>query len=159
MVRVTAHLPGKVKRHDDDVGVVCVDKLKGEDKANALMKAVTKAKRRATLSICGLGGIPDESEIEDSATASLPREQQQQQAEAATPPVLHHQPAPTIAPNLPATEGQHARIKQLKADCGLAGDDCQARDVGAGVGEGCDPRPGRRDHPRPGDHAGDAADG
>lgn len=37
--------------------------LKGEDRANAIMKAETKAKRRATLSYCGLGFL-DESEIE-----------------------------------------------------------------------------------------------
>jgi hypothetical protein len=35
----------------------------GTDLANAMMKAETKAKRRATLSICGLGML-DESEIE-----------------------------------------------------------------------------------------------
>lgn len=35
-----------------------------EDAANAMMKAETKAKRRVTLSICGLG-MPDESEVHD----------------------------------------------------------------------------------------------
>lgn len=38
--------------------------LRGTDLANALMKAETKAKRRATLSICGLGWM-DESEVGD----------------------------------------------------------------------------------------------
>ena len=37
--------------------------LKGEALANALMKAETKAKRRVTLSLCGLSW-PDESEVE-----------------------------------------------------------------------------------------------
>lgn len=37
--------------------------LTGEDRANAMMKAETKAKRRVTLSICGLGMF-DESETE-----------------------------------------------------------------------------------------------
>ena len=37
--------------------------LEGDRKANAYMKAETKAKRRATLSICGLGML-DESEVE-----------------------------------------------------------------------------------------------
>ena len=36
----------------------------GESRANAIMKATTKAKRRVTLSICGLGGMPDESELD-----------------------------------------------------------------------------------------------
>lgn len=37
--------------------------LSGQARANAMMKAETKAKRRATLSLCGLGFL-DESEIE-----------------------------------------------------------------------------------------------
>lgn len=49
-------------RTDSAVGAVAADKLRGEALANAVMKAETKAKRRATLSICGLG-LPDESEI------------------------------------------------------------------------------------------------
>jgi hypothetical protein len=51
------------KRFDTSTGVVNIEGLKGDALANALMKAETKAKRRATLSICGLG-ILDESEIE-----------------------------------------------------------------------------------------------
>ena len=50
-------------RCDESSGAVSVESLKGEAKANAFMKAETKAKRRVTLSICGLG-ILDESEIE-----------------------------------------------------------------------------------------------
>jgi len=51
-------------RTDMATGAIYVATLKGKDLANAFMKAETKAKRRATLSICGLG-ILDESEIED----------------------------------------------------------------------------------------------
>lgn len=47
----------------EDIGVVPVGGLKGEPLANALMKAVTKAKRRTILSACGLGML-DESELE-----------------------------------------------------------------------------------------------
>ncbi len=53
----------KTGRHDEDIGVVAAANLRGDALANALMKAVTKAKRRVTLSICGLGWL-DESEIE-----------------------------------------------------------------------------------------------
>ena len=42
--------------------------LAGEDYTNALMKAETKAKRRVTLSICGLGWL-DESEVASVASA------------------------------------------------------------------------------------------
>lgn len=50
-------------RTDADIGVVTIGNLKGDNKANAIMKAVTKAKRRVTLSIAGLGWL-DETEIE-----------------------------------------------------------------------------------------------
>lgn len=65
---VTAYAQTPDGRTDSDIGAVSLAHLQGEALANALMRAVTKAKRRVTLSICGLG-ILDESEIED-----LPRE-------------------------------------------------------------------------------------
>lgn len=55
-------------RTDSDVGAVPVDGLRGEALSNAMMKAITKAKRRVTLSICGLGML-DESEIESIPNA------------------------------------------------------------------------------------------
>lgn len=51
-------------RIDEDYGVVNVGALKGEAAANAFLKAVTKAKRRVTLSISGLGFL-DETEVDD----------------------------------------------------------------------------------------------
>jgi hypothetical protein len=51
-------------RKDEDYGVVNLGALKGEARANAIMKAVTKAKRRVTLSISGLG-LLDETEVAD----------------------------------------------------------------------------------------------
>lgn len=51
-------------RRDEDYGVVALGQLKGDARANAIMKAITKGKRRVTLSICGLG-MPDETEVED----------------------------------------------------------------------------------------------
>jgi hypothetical protein len=57
-------------RSDEDFGSVPFpDTLKGEFRANMEMKCVTKAKRRATLSICGLGWL-DETEVEDIPSAS-----------------------------------------------------------------------------------------
>jgi hypothetical protein len=50
-------------REDESTGAVTVKGKSGEDLANAWMKAETKAKRRVTLSICGLGFL-DESELE-----------------------------------------------------------------------------------------------
>jgi hypothetical protein len=50
---------------------VSVAGLRGEALANAQMKALTKAKRRATLSICGLGFL-DETDSEAVATVAVP---------------------------------------------------------------------------------------
>lgn len=44
--------------------------LEGEDFSNALMKATTKAKRRVTLSLCGLGWL-DETEVASVQQAEL----------------------------------------------------------------------------------------
>ena len=60
---VTARATTADGRTDESTGAVTVGSLKGDALANALMKAETKAKRRVTLSICGLGWL-DETEIE-----------------------------------------------------------------------------------------------
>lgn len=60
---VTARAKDKNGREDESTGAVNVANLKGEALANAYMKAETKAKRRVTLSICGLG-LLDESEVD-----------------------------------------------------------------------------------------------
>ena len=56
-------------RTDSDVGVVKKTDMQGNF-GNALMKAVTKAKRRVTLSICGLGML-DETEVETIPNAQV----------------------------------------------------------------------------------------
>jgi hypothetical protein len=60
---VTARARMPAGREDESTGAVTIAGKKGDDLANALMKAETKAKRRATLSICGLGML-DETEVE-----------------------------------------------------------------------------------------------
>ena len=57
-------------RADVDIGVVSLKGLDGVNRANAMMKAVTKSKRRVTLSICGLGFL-DETEIETIPDAQV----------------------------------------------------------------------------------------
>src|SRR5574338_996048 len=66
---VTAKAKDKGGRIDQAKGAVVIGHLKGEAKANAIMKAETKAKRRVTLSICGMGWT-DESEIESIPNAT-----------------------------------------------------------------------------------------
>jgi hypothetical protein len=59
---VTARATDKTGRSDEDYGVVAFKGGSSEAAANTMMKCATKAKRRVTLSICGLGYM-DESEI------------------------------------------------------------------------------------------------
>ena len=65
---VTAKAKDKQGRIDQAKGAVVIGNLKGDQKANAIMKAETKAKRRVTLSICGMGWT-DESEIDSIPNA------------------------------------------------------------------------------------------
>ena len=60
---VTARATLPSGRQDENIGAVPIANLKGEARANAMMKAETKAKRRVTLAICGLGML-DETEVE-----------------------------------------------------------------------------------------------
>jgi len=66
---VTVEVRDKEGRTDADVGAVNRKDMMGNF-GNALMKAVTKAKRRATLSICGLGML-DETEVETIPDAEI----------------------------------------------------------------------------------------
>jgi hypothetical protein len=91
---VTVRAEDAKGRHHESIGAVPVEGLKGEQLANALMKAETKASRRATLALCGLGFL-DETEVESLqaiGTASPPKlpkpevegEQEQEKVEAVT---------------------------------------------------------------------------
>ncbi|EAJ4153231.1 hypothetical protein C2Q16_09220 [Campylobacter coli] len=60
---VTAYAATPDGRTDCDTGALNIKNLGGDNLANAIMKAITKAKRRVTLSICGLGML-DEGELE-----------------------------------------------------------------------------------------------
>lgn len=84
MYTVTARATSGDGRQDEDVGVVSFKRSKydprqkkkvfydatGDARANLIMKCHTKAKRRVTLSICGLGFI-DESEIDSIPNAQI----------------------------------------------------------------------------------------
>lgn len=60
---VTAQASTPDGRHTESIGAVPIDNLRGDALCNAMMKAETKAKRRATLDLLGLG-ILDELETE-----------------------------------------------------------------------------------------------
>lgn len=96
---VTARASMPDGRQDESLGAVAIEGLKGENRANACMKAETKAKRRVTLSICGLG-FTDESEVETIPGARVESPPLPAKAEpphdAATGEVIEA-PAPAIA--------------------------------------------------------------
>ena len=66
VIRATA---SQDSRSADATGAVPVEGLKGEAKANALMKAETKAARRAVLRLVGLGWL-DETEVDSIPEAT-----------------------------------------------------------------------------------------
>ena len=61
--QVTAKASNADGRYTESIGAVNITNLKGDAYANAIMKAETKAKRRATLDLLGLG-VLDETEVE-----------------------------------------------------------------------------------------------
>jgi len=89
-VTVQAVLP--TGRTDIEVGAVSIRGLSGLDLANAVMRASTKAKRRATLSISGLSFL-DESEL-DSVRFAMPERSDE---------VRRVQPPPALTPPTPKT--------------------------------------------------------
>lgn len=92
---VTAKVRNGDGRTDIAKGAVNIGGLKGEALANAMMKAETKAKRRATLSLCGLGWL-DESEV-DSIPGAV-RGETQSALPAISPPSPPPAPAPEARP-------------------------------------------------------------
>lgn len=83
--------PGRDARHDESIGAVSLKGLAGEARANAVMAAETKAKRRVTLSICGMGFL-DETEVEN-----IPGAEALVESKPETKPTTPPSPAPTQA--------------------------------------------------------------
>src|SRR5690606_8779893 len=90
-------------RVDSDTGAVPIAGLKGEAKANAILKAITKAKRRVTLSMVGLGML-DESEVE-----TIPGARVVTGGELPAPRQPAEQPAPAaVARDVPRLSAEKA---------------------------------------------------
>jgi hypothetical protein len=70
VLTVTVEVRDREGRTDVEIGCVAIEGLKGENLANARMKALTKSKRRATLSLCGLGWL-DETEVDSIPGAKV----------------------------------------------------------------------------------------
>lgn len=108
-------------RTDTDLGAVAIDNLKGEARANAIMKCITKAKRRVTLAICGLGWL-DETEIDSIPGAKRePAEPPQQSVPQALPRLPVAQVAP--AATQPASDAPVTFQDMARRDLGLMPED------------------------------------
>ena len=94
-------------RRDQASGSVNIKGLSGEALANAAMKAETKAKRRLTLSLVGLGFL-DESEVEGAERVSVDPETGEMVAPAAEPSLLDAAQAQLARLNATAMESGDA---------------------------------------------------
>jgi hypothetical protein len=111
---VTAAATMPSGRKDESTGVVSIEGSKGEDRANRMMKGETKAKRRVTLSICGLGML-DETEAETIPGAQVMDISSFTPEEAE--PAVPAQQAPVI------TEAQAKRFHVIAREAGWKPDD------------------------------------
>ena len=87
-------------RMTDEIGCVSIEGMKGEALSNALMKAVTKAKRRAVLSHCGLG-MMDETEVDSVPGAIKATASSSLSSAAGLPPAGFSQPVKAKAVEKP----------------------------------------------------------
>jgi len=127
---VTVTATDRTGRTDSDLGIVPCENLRGDAKANAILKAVTKAKRRVTLSMCGLGML-DETEVETIPNA---RPMPVDVAHGA-PTITSSDPAPTPI-NAAATDEERAKFDAVwkkgmaaAAACGVGIPDKPAADA------------------------------
>lgn len=107
----------KLGRTDEDMGAVSIVNLKGEALVNARLKAVTKAKRRTTLSICGLGWL-DESEV-DAIPSAVPANVDPETGEVrpASPPTSQPAaPSPAAIPATPLASAPASDVSGVRKD-------------------------------------------
>ena len=113
---VTAAATDRQGRTDCATGAVSIAGLKSDALANALMKSETKAKRRVTLSLCGLGML-DESEVE-----TIPNAQRVPAALPAPATNGHADPVPAGLPFADAVPADEDEITDLRGLCNWAMD-------------------------------------
>ena len=117
---VTATARDKAGRVDVSKGAVTIQGQKGDALANSIMKAETKAKRRVTLSLCGLGYL-DETELETiHEAAPQPAPTVRQLEHQAAPPTPPAPAAPANGDDLDQPIGQEMAIR-LRDRCAQLG--------------------------------------
>jgi hypothetical protein len=98
---VVANAQDRHGRIDTATGVVSIEGARGETLANAIMKAETKAKRRVTLSLCGLGML-DESELDSIEQIPVVASAPIQNVPPLIPPTGGNVAAAAPAPEIPS---------------------------------------------------------
>ncbi len=108
-------------RVDSSTGAVPIAGLKGNDLANAMMKAETKSKRRVTLSICGLNML-DETEIETIKDAEPVKTENQDGEEGSPVPAGNDPQSRSSSPDygdyvspVGSSEVKGKRLKEIDA--------------------------------------------
>lgn len=121
----------RLGREDSATGAVSVAGLRGENLANAMMKAETKAKRRLTLSLAGLG-MTDETEVdsipgavrEDVEHLTLAEKAAQRRAAIVVEPTTQEASSePAVEPDVAAGEVSEASPAAPAQDAPRAVDD------------------------------------
>jgi len=104
MQKASAEMPrrGGGTRVDESMGAVNISGCSGESLANAVMKCETKAKRRVTLSICGLGAFADESELSSMGKVEYVAMEEAQRAPVAAPREQETAPPQPPRPSVPS---------------------------------------------------------
>lgn len=115
-------------RSDESIGAVFIEGLKGEAKANAMMKAETKSKRRVTLSIVGLGWL-DETEVETIPGAKPMRVSMETGEILDEPPVRPGVFEEVSTPDPEADRQKRQQRRDLAAALRQARDQLQAKGV------------------------------
>jgi hypothetical protein len=107
-------------RQDESIGAVSIAGLQGNDLTNSIMRCETKAKRRATLSLCGLG-MSDESEVESIPNAQAWQEPAGQASPTPSLPAPEpvSAPAPQVEPQAGITQQQRRRLFAIARTAGI----------------------------------------
>jgi hypothetical protein len=101
---VTVKATARDGRETEEIGAVSIKGLQGDALCNALMKCVTKAKRRAVLSLAGLGML-DEEELD-----TIPS------VRTVAPPLPASAPAGDSPPVVPPSEEQESPAEPVASE-------------------------------------------
>lgn len=122
---VTAQATLPDGRCDESTGAVSIAGLRGENLANAYLKVETKAKRRVTLSICGLGWL-DETEVQDIPRAKV------EYVDVETGEILKKPPTDLVK-QLEASNDAVAKAREFTAAINAAKTIDELNDIGAQI--------------------------